>query len=89
METHKIWRKVEYWTALKNTAPNWSYAKYLKGLDLKFDENRNIVQQDEDRRIHKILWMRTLKCCFLGNCFLFHSCLPNFTFIGNTSNEIQ
>ena len=35
MATHKIWNKVEYWTALKNTAPNWSYAKYLKGLDSK------------------------------------------------------
>jgi putative spermidine/putrescine transport system permease protein len=35
MKTHKIWRKVEYWTALKNTAPNWSYAKYLKGIRFK------------------------------------------------------
>ena len=31
MKLHKSWGKVEYWTALKNTAPNWSYAKYLKG----------------------------------------------------------
>jgi putative spermidine/putrescine transport system permease protein len=45
----------EYLVALKNTAPNWSYAKYLKGVDLKFDENRNIIQQEEDRRIYKTL----------------------------------
>ena len=30
--------------ALKNTAPNWSYVKYLKGVDLKLDQDRNIVQ---------------------------------------------
>ena len=35
MKTHKIWSKVEYWIALKNTAPNWSYAKYLKGIRSK------------------------------------------------------
>ena len=64
METHKIWRDVDYWVALKNTAPKWSYAKYLKGVDLKLDPDRNIVQQDEDRRIHKILWLRTLKVAF-------------------------
>ena len=55
---------MRYLVALKNTAPNWSYAKYLKGVDLKFDQDRNIIQQDEDRRIHKILWLRTLKLHF-------------------------
>ena len=46
MKTHKIWTKVEYWTAIKNTAPNWSYAKYLKGLDLKFDELRFLIHSN-------------------------------------------
>ena len=76
MKTHKIWRKVEYWAALKNTAPNWSYAKYLKGLDLKFDDDRNIIQQDEDRRIHKILWMRTLNVAFWVTVFCFILAYP-------------
>ena len=35
METHKIWRDVDYWVALKNTAPKWSYAKYLKRCGFK------------------------------------------------------
>ena len=50
--------------ALKNTAPNWSYAKYLKGMDRKFDQDRNIIQVAEDRRIHKTLWLRTLNVAF-------------------------
>ena len=41
MATHKDLENVEYWVALKNTAPNWSYAKYLKGVDLKLDQEEN------------------------------------------------
>ena len=76
MATHKIWKDVDYWIALKNTAPNWSYAKYLKGLDLKFDQDRNIIQQDEDRRIHKILWLRTIKVAFWVTVFCFLLAYP-------------
>ena len=60
----------------------------LKGVDLKFDQDRNIIQQDEDRRIHKILWLRTINVAFWVTVFCFIACLPNFTFIGHTTNEI-
>ena len=76
MATHKIWNKVEYWVALKNTAPNWSYAKYLKGMDLKFDDKGNIEQVAEDRQIHKILWMRTLNVAFWVTVFCFCLAYP-------------
>jgi putative spermidine/putrescine transport system permease protein len=76
MATHKIWNKVEYWVALKNTAPNWSYAKYLKGIDLKFDDKGNIEQVAEDRQIHKILWMRTLNVAFWVTVFCFCLAYP-------------
>ena len=69
IKTHKRWGQVEYLVALKNTAPNWSYAKYLKGVDLKFDESRNIIQQDEDRRIYKTLWFRTVNVAFWVTIF--------------------
>ena len=39
IKIHKRWGQSEYLVALKNTAPNWSYAKYLKGVDLKFDQD--------------------------------------------------
>ena len=71
MATHKIWNNVEYWVALKNTAPNWSYAKYLKGVDLKLDPDRNIVQMPEDRKIYKTLWLRTIKVAFFVTIFCF------------------
>ena len=76
IKTHKRWGQVEYLVALKNTAPNWSYAKYLKGIDLKFDESRNIIQQDEDRRIYKTLWFRTVNVAFWVTIFCFILAYP-------------
>ena len=71
IEAHKIWNNVEYWVALKNTAPNFSYAKYLKGLDLKLNQDREIIRIEEDRRIHITLWLRTIKVAFWVTIFCF------------------
>ena len=76
IKVHKRWGQPEYLIALKNTGPKWSYAKYLKGLDLKFDQDRNIVQVPEDRRIHKILWIRTLNVAFWVTVFCFCLAYP-------------
>lgn len=76
MKAHKIWKDLEYWTAMKNTAPNFSYAKYLKGFDLTFDQDRNIVRVDEDRRVHITLWLRTLKVAFWVTIFCFILAYP-------------
>ena len=73
---HKRWGQSEYLVALKNTAPNWSYAKYLKGVDLKFDEKRNIIQKDEDRRIYKTLRLRTINVAFWVTIFCFILAYP-------------
>ena len=71
IEAHKIWNNVEYWVALKNTAPNFSYVKYLKGLDLKLNQDREIIRIEEDRRIHITLWLRTIKVAFWVTIFCF------------------
>ena len=60
MSVHKRWTNVEYWRALKRRSPSYTYSKYLKGIDMYEDEDGKIVQVPEDRRVHKILWMRTL-----------------------------
>ena len=48
----------------------------LKGVDLKFDQDRNIIQQDEDRRIHKTLWLRTVNVAFWVTVFCFILAYP-------------
>ena len=88
IKVHKSWGQSDYLVALKNVAPKWTYAKYLKGIDRKFDQDGNIIQVPEDRRIHKTLMVKNFKCCFLGYTFLLYSCLSNLTFASNTTYEI-
>ena len=76
IKVHKRWGQMEYMGALKNTAPSWSYAKYLKGVDLKFDQEREIIQVPEDRRIYKILWMRTINVALWVTIFCFVLAYP-------------
>jgi putative spermidine/putrescine transport system permease protein len=76
IKVHKRWGQSEYLVALKNAAPKWTYAKYLKGIDRKFDQDRNIIQVPEDRRIHKILWIRTLNVAFWVTVFCFVLAYP-------------
>ena len=68
---HKRFNDVEYWRAIKRTAPPYTMAKYLKGMDLFIDENGGIAQVEEDRRIHRILWLRTLEIAFFVTVFCF------------------
>ena len=68
---HKRFNNVEYWQAIKRTAPPYTMAKYLKGMDLFIDENGGIAQVEEDRRIHRILWLRTLEIAFFVTVFCF------------------
>jgi len=68
---HKRFNNVDYWRAIKRTAPPYTMAKYLKGMDLFIDENGGIVQVEEDRRIHRILWLRTLEIAFFVTVFCF------------------
>ena len=52
------------------------YSKYLKGVDMYEDENGKIVQVEEDRRIYKKLWVRTLKIAFYVTLFCFLMAYP-------------
>ena len=71
MKVHKRWRNVEYWQAIKRTAPPYTMAKYLKGMDMYYAADGSIAQVDEDRRIHRILWLRTLEIALFVTIFCF------------------
>ena len=76
MAVHKRWADVEYWRAIKRRAPAYSYVKYLKGIDMYENEDGKIVQVEEDRRIHKTLWLRTLEVAFFVTLFCFLMAYP-------------
>ena len=71
MKLHKRFRDVEYWQAIKRTAPPYTMAKYLKGMDMYYGPDGEILQVEEDRRIHRILWLRTLEIAFFVTLFSF------------------
>ncbi len=73
---HKSWNSVEYWRAIKNTAPPYSMSKYLKGMDMLYNEDGDIIQVPEDRRIHRILWVRTLKVALVVTILCFVMAYP-------------
>mgnify|MGYP001343643279 FL=1 len=68
---HKRFGDVEYWRAMKRTAPPYTAIKYLKAVDLYTDENGSIVQVEESRRIYKKLWVRTLEVALFVTIFTF------------------
>ncbi len=68
---HRNFTKVEYWQAIKRTAPPYTINKYLKGMDMYLDEDGNVAQVSEDRRIHRILWLRTLEIALFVTIFCF------------------
>ncbi len=76
IKVHKRWGQIGYLRALKNTAPKYTVAKYLKGVDLLFDEDKNIIQVEESRRIHKILWIRTFNVALWVTVFCFILAYP-------------
>ena len=71
MAVHKRFRDVNYWRAIKRTAPPYSIGKYLKAVDMYTNENGEIVQVEENRRVYVQLWVRTLEVAFFVTLFCF------------------
>ena len=71
ISVHKRFADVNYWRAIKRTAPPYSIAKYLKAVDMYTDENENIVKVEEGRRVYVKLWLRTLEVAFFVTLFCF------------------
>ena len=47
MAIHKRFRDVKYWQAIKRTAPPYTIGKYLKGMDMYFDEDGKVIGQGD------------------------------------------
>ena len=76
MSVHKRWADVEYWRAIKARSNSYTGQKYLKGMDMYTNENGDIVSVSEDRRVHRVLWLRTLEVAFFVTIFCFLMAYP-------------
>ena len=76
ISVHKRFGDVTYWQAMKRTAPPYTIGKYLKAVDMYKDQNGDIVQVEEKRRVYKKLWIRTIEVAFFVTIFCFFMGYP-------------
>ncbi len=65
----KRWGKMEFWQAMGQMVDPYTAGYFLNAVDLKYDANREIVQQPEKRRIYNHTWIKTFKVSVLVTLF--------------------
>jgi putative spermidine/putrescine transport system permease protein len=67
--TNKKWADPNYWKALGEMVDPVTMGYYLNAVDLRYDFNKEIIQQPEYRRIYNHIWYKTFKVSFLVTIF--------------------
>ena len=65
----KKWADMEYWKAIGVMVDTTTAGYYLNAVDLKYDVNKEVVQQQENRRIYNHTWIKTFKVSVLVMVF--------------------
>ena len=65
----KKWADMEYWKAIGVMVDATTAGYYLNAVDLKYDVNKEVVQQEENRRIYNHTWVKTFKVSVLVMIF--------------------
>ncbi len=55
------WLDPDFWRSLGIMKDRVTFGYYLNAVDLDYDYDKNIIQQDEERRVYNLLWWRTIK----------------------------
>jgi len=61
----KKWADMEYWKAIGVMVDATTAGYYLNAVDLKYDVNKEVVRQKENRRIYNHTWIKTFKVSLL------------------------
>jgi putative spermidine/putrescine transport system permease protein len=61
----KRWADMEYWKAIGVMVDPTTAGYFLNAIDLKYDVNKEVVQQKENRRIYNKTWFKTFKVSVL------------------------
>jgi len=61
----KRWADMEYWKAIGVMVDPTTAGYFLNAVDLKYDVNKEVVQQKENRRIYNKTWIKTFKVSLL------------------------
>ena len=69
IEIDKRWGDPLYWKALGEMVDPTTMGYYLNAVDLKYDSNKEIITQPENRRIYNHTWIKTFKVSLLVTLF--------------------
>ncbi len=61
----KRWGDMEYWKAIGVMVDPTTAGYYLNAVDLKYNVDKEIIQQKENRRIYNHTWIKTFKVSLL------------------------
>ncbi len=56
----KRWGQIEFWQSLGAMKDTKTMGYYLNAVDRRFDVNKDVLMQSEERRVYVLLWWRTL-----------------------------
>ena len=65
----KRWGEIEFWKALGEMVDPITFGYFLNAVDLKYDSNKKIIKQPENRRIYNYTWYKTVKISVLVTLF--------------------
>ena len=69
IKVDKKWGNPEYWLALGVMVDPTTYEYYLNSFDKKYDSEKNIIDQPEERRRQVKTWIKTFKVSILVTLF--------------------
>jgi len=65
IKIEKRWEDVSVWQSLNTMKDPYTMGYYLNAIDRKYDVNKNIIMQPEERQVYVMLWWRTLLLSFI------------------------
>jgi putative spermidine/putrescine transport system permease protein len=61
IEANEKWADPTYWYAMGQMINNQTPIYYYNAIDRTYDQNQNVVQQEENRRVYVQTWIKTFK----------------------------
>ena len=71
IKADKRWADIKFWQSLGAMKDELTFGYYLNAVDYRFDANKDIEAQPENRRVYLLLWWRT----FLVSIIVTVACL--------------
>ena len=65
IEIDKRWGDVSFWQSLIVMKDPYTSGYFLNAFDRKFDKDKNIIMQPDERQVYVMLWWRTLLLSFI------------------------